>query len=306
MPGVRGENILSVSRGDDNFSSNASLQINYNWEIFIHGTLMAKDINNQKGLRDIFQAIRTISLPLFLAQSDIRQRYRRSTLGPFWITISTGVMIACLGGIFGTIFRSPLYEFLPFLSAGLIIWGFISSTLTDASYVFSASEAIIKQLPLPLFTHVIRMVARNFNIFLHNLIIFPIVLLCVQRPLTVQSLLFFPGLVVLLLNLLWASLAIGIVCARFRDLTQILISVLQIFFYLTPIIWMPSALPARTNLMLLDPNPFFHFMEILRAPLLGYAPTTLNWIVTSSITIGGWVFSIWLFNRFRSRIAYWL
>ncbi|ANU67293.2 ABC transporter permease [Turicimonas muris] len=261
---------------------------------------------NREGKIDILAAIKNIYLPLYLAKSDIRQRYRRSTLGPFWITISTGVMIACLGSIFGTIFKTPLYDFLPFLSAGLILWGFISSTLTEATTVFSSSEPIIKQLPIPLFTHVIRMVARNFYIFLHNLIIFPIVLICVQRPLTWESLYLIPGLAILLLNLLWASLSIGIICSRYRDLTQIMTSILQIFFYVTPIIWMPSALPARASLMVLDPNPFYHFMQILRCPLLGESPTSLNWGITLLITIVGWVFAGILFDKYRSRIAYWL
>ena len=102
-----------------------------------------------KGTKDLASALQNMRLPLFLARSDIRQRYRRSTLGPFWITISTGVMIACLGFIFGKIFKSPISEFLPFLAAGLILWGFISQVITEATTVFVSSEAIIKQLPIP-------------------------------------------------------------------------------------------------------------------------------------------------------------
>ena len=73
-----------------------------------------KFIFQQKGVADIFDALKDLPLSLYLARSDIRQRYRRSTLGPFWITISTGVMIGCIGVIFGGLFKSPMYEFLPF------------------------------------------------------------------------------------------------------------------------------------------------------------------------------------------------
>lgn len=258
------------------------------------------------GLSDISEAYLHCYLPLYLAWADIRQRYRRSTLGPFWITISTGVMVACLGLIFGTLFKTPLSEFLPYLSAGLIIWGFLSSTLSEATNVFSSSEAIIKQLPIPLFTHVIRMVARNFYIFLHNLIIIPIVLLCVSRPLTLNVIYLLPGLVLLLVNLLWMSLVLGIICARYRDLAQIVMSILQIFFYVTPIIWMPSSLPERANLMLLEPNPFYHLLEVVRAPLMGVAPSAINWILTIALAIFGWISATFFFNKYRSRIAYWL
>lgn len=258
------------------------------------------------GLRDILSSVRGIYLPLYLAQADIKQRYRRSVLGPFWITISTGVMVACLGGIFGNLFKTPLFEILPFIASGLIIWGLISGCLTDATTVFCSSEAIIKQLPIPLFTHILRMVARNFYIFLHNLIIIPIVLLFVQRPVGFNFLYFFPGILVLILNLLWFSLVLAIVCARYRDLTQIVINVLQIFFYLTPIIWMPNALEGRSRSFVLDSNPLYHLMEIVRAPIMNSAPTLLNWIVSISILVVGWIASILIFNRYKRKIAYWL
>ena len=185
----------------------------------------------KKGTKDIISALKDIWLPIYLAHSDIRQRYRRSSLGPFWITISTGVMIACIGLIFGKLFKSPIQDFLPFLAAGLIIWGFISTTVTEATTVFISAESIIRQLPIPIFSHVIRMVARNFYIFLHNIVIFPLVLIIVQRPLNFNGLFFIPGIVVLTLNLLWISLLIGIICTRYRDLGQVVGSLLQLFGY---------------------------------------------------------------------------
>lgn len=259
-----------------------------------------------EGWEDIKKATLNIGLPLYLARADIRQRYRRSSLGPFWITISTGVMIACIGIIFGSLFKSPMSEFLPFLSAGLIIWGFISSTVTEATTVFAAAEPIIKQLPIPLTTHVYRMIFRNLYIFFHNILIFPIVLLCIHRPINWEIIWFIPGLFLVILNLTWISIVLGVVCSRFRDLTQIVASILQIFFYITPIIWMPNLLPARTSVMLLDPNPFYHLLAIVREPLMGSSPTALNFALSALFAILGWIFAIVFFNKYRSRIAYWL
>lgn len=259
-----------------------------------------------EGWIDIKEATANIGLPLYLAKADIRQRYRRSSLGPFWITISTGVMIACIGVIFGSLFKSPMSDFLPFLAAGLIIWSFISSTVTDATTVFVSAEAIIKQLPLPLPTHIYRMIFRNLYIFFHNIIIIPIVLVCVQRPVNLNILWFIPGLLLVTLNLVWISIILGIVCTRFRDLTQIVISVLQIFFYVTPIIWMPSLLPARTGIMVLDPNPFYHLLALVRDPLLGVSPSSLNWLISIILCIAGWFLAIIFFNHLKPRVAYWL
>ena len=259
-----------------------------------------------EGWEDIKRATLNIGLPLYLARADIRQRYRRSTLGPFWITISTGVMIACIGIIFGSLFKSPMSDFLPFLAAGLIIWGLISSTITEATSVFVAAEPIIKQLPLPLTTHIYRMIFRNLYIFFHNIIILPIVLLCVQRGINFNVFLFIPGLIVVTLNLIWIAILLSVVCSRFRDLTQIVASVLQIFFYVTPIIWLPALLPARASVMILEPNPFYHLLAIVREPLLGNSPTFSNWIVSASLCLFGWLVSIKFFDKYRSRIAYWL
>lgn len=259
-----------------------------------------------KGTKDLASALLNMRLPLFLARSDIRQRYRRSTLGPFWITISTGVMIACLGFIFGKIFKSPISEFLPFLAVGLILWGFISQVITEATTVFVSSEAIIKQLPIPYFSHVLRMVARNFYIFLHNIVIFPLVCLIFKITPNLNLMFIFPGLLILVFNLLWISLLLGIICTRYRDLTQVVGSFLQIVFYVTPIIWLPSLLPAKAGIMFLDPNPFYHLLQIVREPLLNHAPSILNWVVSISLGIVGWLLTIIIFNRYRTRIAYWL
>lgn len=245
-------------------------------------------------------------LPVFLAYSDIRQRYRRSSLGPFWITISMGVTIACIGIIFGNLFKSPMREFLPFLSAGLILWSFISSILTEATTVFPNAEGIIRQLPIPLFTHIYRMIMRNIYILGHNILVLPVVYLCVGKTVNFECLLFIPGFFILLVNLAWMSLVLSILCARFRDLTQIVGSLLQIFFYITPIIWMPSLLPARASLMILEPNPFFHLLNIVRNPLLSQPTTISNWVISCLIGVLGTGASIIFFNIYRRRIAYWI
>lgn len=258
------------------------------------------------GLKDIIMSFKDSRLPIFLAYSDIRQRYRRSSLGPFWITISMGVTIACIGIIFGNIFKAPMQEFLPFLSAGLILWSFISSVLTDATTVFPNAEGIIRQLPIPLFTHIYRMIMRNIYILGHNILALPVVYLCVGKSVSLECLLFIPGFFILLINLAWMSLVLSILCARFRDLTQIMASLLQIFFYVTPIIWMPSLLPARASLMVLDPNPFFHLLSIVRGPLLSQPTTVSNWIVSCLTGLLGTVVSVIFFNVYRRRIAYWI
>jgi ABC-type polysaccharide/polyol phosphate export permease len=255
---------------------------------------------------DITCSIKKYYLVGMLGWQDVRQRYRRSTLGPFWLTISMGVMIGTIGIVFGQIFNSPMQEFLPFLALGMILWSFISSIITEGCTGFVAAEGIIKQLPIPIFVHILRMVWRNLLIFAHNIIIFPIVLLVVGKQLNLSALIAIPGFLLVLINLIWIALILAVICARYRDLPQIVGSILQVVFYLTPIMWMPNLLPQQARIYLLDLNPVYHLIEIVRSPLLGQLPTETNWAVSLVMALVGWGMAIVVYGRYKRRIAYWL
>jgi ABC-type polysaccharide/polyol phosphate export permease len=257
-------------------------------------------------LLDILAATKRISLVGVLGWQDVRARYRRSALGPFWITLSMGIIIGTIGIVFGQIFKSPMHEFLPFLTIGLILWGFINAVITEGATGFISADHIIKQLPIPMFVHIMRMIWRNLLILLHNLVIFPIVLLVFGKSLGWVALLSIPGLALGILNLSWMALLLAIVCARYRDLPQMVTNVLQVLFYLTPVMWMPKLLPPDAALYLLDFNPVYHLIEITRAPLLGVAPSATNWVIAGALAVVGWIVALFVFGRYRRRIAYWL
>lgn len=255
---------------------------------------------------DIAAAARRLPLVGVLGWQDVRQRYRRSALGPLWLTISMGVMIATIGIVFGSLFHSPMTEFLPSLASGIILWGFISTVINEGCLSFISSDAIIKQLPIPLFVHVLRMTWRNVIILGHNLVILPIVFLAVGKAVSPVIFASIAGFALLVVNMLWVALILGAACARFRDLSQIVGSVLQVAFYLTPIMWLPRSLPANVSVYLLDFNPAYHLLEIVRAPLLGQWPTAMNWGVSAGLAVVGWTLALFIYGRYKRRIAYWL
>lgn len=264
-------------------------------------------MNIQKmSLSDIALALKNFSLAGLLGFHDVKQRYIRSKLGPFWLTISMGVMIGTIGVVFGNIFNSPIETFLPFLTLGIIAWTFISTTISEGCHSFISTEHLIKQLPIPLFTHILRNWWRNLIILAHNLLIVPIVYLILDNGVSWSFLLVIPGILILSINLLWMSLFLAIICTRFRDLAQIVNSILQVFFYLTPIIWMPSLINNERLGFLLQLNPFYHFVVLIREPLLGGSEVFLSWLVTILIALCGWLITLILFTKFRHRIAYWL
>ena len=208
---------------------------------------MYRVAEDSSGLADIVAAIKSYRLVALLSWQDMRQRYRRSTLGPFWLTVSTAIMIGSIALVFGQIFSSGMADFLPSLTIGLILWTFISSSITEGCAGFISAERIIKQLPIPLFVHVQRVVFRNMLILAHNAIIIVLVLAFLRVSLSWTTLLSLPGFLLLSINLLWIALFMAIVCTRYRDLPQIVVNFLQVAFFLTPIIWTAAILPARSQ-----------------------------------------------------------
>ena len=197
-------------------------------------------------------------------------------------------------------------DYLPHLAAGIIFWAFITGVITDGCLGFITAEAMIKQLPIPLFVHIVRIVWRNVLILLHNLIILPVVMLVLGVPITLNIFLAVPGIVLVLINLSWMALLLGVICTRFRDMPNIIASILQVVFYLTPIIWMPNLLPERAWTMLLDLNLFYHLLEIIRLPFLGQLPNNISWLFTVGMAVVGWTITLKVFGRYQHRIAYWI
>ena len=259
-------------------------------------------------LADIVEGARASYLWGMLGWQDIRRRYRRSVLGPFWLTISMGVLVATLGTLYGALLKVDSAVYVPHLALGFIVWALISGLITDGCTALISAESIIKQTNLPLSVHVYRIVWRNFLILCHNAAIFVVVAAIFVISPGWSGLLALPGLALLVLNGIWAGLVLGVVSARFRDVPPILDSVVRILFFVTPIIWMPELMPGRALMLavVLDFNPLFHFVEIVRAPLLGRAPELVSWLAVAGVTLAGWLLAFALLRRYRRRIAYWV
>ena len=257
-------------------------------------------------LIDLMGAINKIHLPLMLGWQDIKQRYRRSKLGPFWLTISMGVMITMIGIIFGQALKVPMHEYLPFVASGIIFWNFISTGINEGSSSFIRSAGMIRQLALPLSIYPMRVLWRNIVVLTHNLIILPLVLIVVGRTININLLWIIPGFLLLVVNIFWLSVFLGVCCTRFRDLPPIVASLVQVFFYLTPILWMPGAVNARVSAWIVNTNPAFHLLELVRAPILGFCPSVLNWTVALSLAVIGTSITLIFFGTYKKRIAYWI
>lgn len=255
-------------------------------------------------LKDFKDGVFSIHLWPMLGWQEIRQRYRRSMLGPFWLTISTGVMIGGMGPLYGKLFGHDIASYFPYLAVSLIVWLLIANLINDCSNAFIAAEGYIKQIKLPLTVHILRVVWKNLIIFAHNLVIVALVLVFFRPPLGWHLLEVPLGVLMISVNGLWLGLLLGLLCARFRDIPQIITSVVQVGFFLTPVMWKVETLGRHQ--WVAQVNPLFHFLEIVRAPLLGNSASFLSWAAVFSITAAGYVITLLVFSRFRARIAYWV
>jgi ABC-2 type transport system permease protein/lipopolysaccharide transport system permease protein len=256
-------------------------------------------------ISDLLDGLRRSWLWTTLAQQDIKLRYRGSVLGPFWQTLTTVVMIAGMGIIYSKLFHTELKDYLPMLTVGLIFWMFIASIVTEACGTFTAVQGIIQQVKLPFSLHVYRLVYRNLLTLGHNFVIIPIVLFIFPHPIQPWRLLeLLPGLALILVNGIWLSILLGMVSARFRDVPPIVASIIQVVFFMTPVMWPVEALGA--NAWWAQLNPLFAMLDVMRSPLLGMTNARHSWTILIVVTLAGCVGTFAFFVRFRHRLAFWV
>ncbi|GJH35691.1 ABC transporter permease [Paraburkholderia azotifigens] len=255
-------------------------------------------------LYDLKQSIASWRLWTLLGWLEVRQRYARSRVGPFWLTISTGVMIGSIGVVYGTLFGMKMSDYLPYLSVSLVLWTTFSATVLEGSTAYISSGHYIRQAATPKLIFMLQVVWRNLVILAHNFLIVVLLLLVFGVKNWETLPIFIPALLLYMANAMWIAMVAGLLSARFRDLPQIVAALLQVAFYITPIIYRPSALTRYS--FIVELNPLAHLIELVRAPLIGELPSATTWGVTVGLAVFGWLFALALTGRYLKRIPYWV
>lgn len=254
---------------------------------------------------DLLKALRHPGLWMAIGWLDVKQRYRRSVLGPFWITLSVAAFVLGLGLVYGSLFGQPLAEYLPYVGIGLIGWMLIAALINEGCMAFTSAEGAIKQVAIPLSVHVFRTVWRNLIISAHHGIVILLLIIVFGVPIGMSTLLVIPALVNLAIFGAALSFGFGILSARFRDIPLMITNLVTLVFFVTPIIWRADDLPP-TRALVAYLNPLHYILSTFRDPLLGTTPPLLYWVFALSCTLLAILGAFFLFARFRARIAYWL
>jgi homopolymeric O-antigen transport system permease protein len=279
-----------------------------------------------RAFADIHRGLANRQLWAHLGWQDIKQRYRRSVLGPLWITIGMAVTALGTGLLYGFLFTANISTFLPYVTVGFIVWSFLSGCLLEGLQTFISNEGLIKHLPAPLSVYVLRTIWRQTLLLLHNMIVYVIVVLIfignLAHPYSMAAdgggttqpgigwsiLLAVPGFLLIAINGGWVATLLGIISTRYRDIPQVINAIIQLLFYGTPIVWSIDTLGKHRGLgqLVLDWNPLYHLLQVMRGPLLGQTVEPLSWIVTIGMAIVGWTLALLFMKNYRARISYWV
>jgi ABC-type polysaccharide/polyol phosphate export permease len=264
----------------------------------------ANDWYDHDGRTDIWVAMRNVHVWAALGWHDIRQRYRRSVIGPFWFTLSTFIMIGVLGFLYSELLNQDIVTYLPYLGIGMVLWQYLSTSIIEGANGFIGAGYLIKQIRMPVTTHICRIVWRNFCILLHSLPVVVLFSLALGNRPGMSFVMVVPGMFLLLLCGVWMGVAFGILCLRFRDALPIITNILQVAFFFTPIMWTPSLLKDRA--WIAHYNPLYHLIEIVRAPMTGAPIEAASWLWAIGLTIAGFALAQAMMKITRHKLSYWL
>ena len=234
-------------------------------------------------------------------------KYRQTVLGPLWVLVGPSLFIATLGALYAEIGATDAEEFVPHLTIGLITWTLINGFIIGSATVFQRARAQIFNGLQSLDEIVIIDIFRTMLIFAHQLPIILIVFWIFDIRLGWGVLECLLGLLLLVANGYWACFVFGVLGARFRDLGELFNAIMRISFLATPIIWVPTK-DMETGIIgsFLVYNPFYHFVDVIRAPLLGQSASLLSWSILLVLTLSGFLTASLLKKYYSHRLVFWL
>lgn len=241
---------------------------------------------------------------LYLANTDIAARYRRSVIGPFWITLTNAFMLTCIGFTFSRLWNTNATEFMPFFGVSYLVWNMLSTLIGEATDSYTEAAPFIQNYQSHKLLWVLRIVCRNLIILAHMVPIYIVLALLFPLFNFMNFLYFFLALPLFIIHCIWMSSIIATLSTRFRDVKRLITLVIFVIFLVTPILWKPETL--KTHTWLYEINPMYYIIELFRNPLLGIASSPLVWGVNIALAGIGSALAFALHRYTVRRLFYWL
>ena len=262
-------------------------------------------------MRSLFQDLAaSFRNPEFWALSswlDIVVRYRQSRLGMLWLVAPSIVYIWGVGGFFAAMQHIRIPLFVAYVAVGYTVFRVINSVITESTSAFAAAAPFILDGHVRLTDFVLRVIAKALFYFCVSLPVVAIALAIspdMQWSGLLMSLVSFP---LVMANVLWIGVVFALVGARFPDLSQFINNIFMFAFLLTPIIWHADSMPADSlRGAIMRFNPFFHMIEVVRAPILGQAVAPSSLYYLAVMTLVGWAMAIVAYRRYARFVPIWI
>lgn len=262
-----------------------------------HGTLT-------EAFDGILEGARRYPIWLELVRRDVKSRTKGASLGSLWLVIAQAVAIGGMGFVYAELFKLSITDYLPYLATGLITWGLIIQLINESIDIFTYARGFLTQVRLPLSLFVFRHVGRNLALFAYKAtIIVAVLALCGVAPglAAWQSLL---GLAAILVCGFFFGYMFGMIAVRYRDVGQLLTSLTVFLFFVTPVFWKADRLGPYQ--WVADYNPLYHFLTLVRAPLLGEPVTGWTYFMISFTIVIVLVLWAAVYRALSKDVIYWL
>lgn len=265
----------------------------------------AEQIWIKEAVTDLYCGLKQWRIWTALAWVGLKVRYSRSILGLLWVPLSFAIFLGVKLLIFGSLFgREGSAYYALYLTCGFFVWQLASNSVSVAANTFTASQGFIKNDALPISIYVFKDVSRELlNMALTAMVVVAVFL--IYRPIvTSTAVLCIAAILMIIANMIWLKLLVGVIATRYRDVGHLIQTIMRVMFFLTPIFWMPDQV--GDAMVLLWWNPFFHVLEIFRAPLIDNQVSFESWGFLGVVTLVGWTSALFVYGRYRWRIAFWL
>ncbi len=255
------------------------------------------------GIADIAQSFRRTKLWVVPGWYDFVLQYRRTLIGPFWETLAMAAWVGGVGVVFGGLLGREDGNYFAYVSVGIILWFYMSSIVATSADLFISRELLILSINNPQYTYVLRhLVASLARLLLHALVL--VAALVPVAPADSNPLMAVLGFAAVLLASLWVAALIGLLGTRFHDLKYALALAMRFLFFTTPVFWRADDLGNRS--LLAHANPFTHFLDVVRAPLIGEPIWDAAWTVVLVTNAVGLTVTLVLYGQYHRRLAFWM
>ena len=257
-------------------------------------------------MRDVVRSAALWHIWTRLGMQDVRLKFRRSSIGPAWIFVNLAVMVLAIGFIYANLLGQDPREFIPYLTIGMILWSYLTNSIVDGGNAFVHAEGYIKQISLPIYVYIFRSFISISLTTLITMGAFAIVAVVYRLPLGPGTLLALPGLLMVMATSLLLITIFAHLNARFRDVAHMAAVAMQVLFYVTPVIFPASLLQHRRDLALvIDLNPLYHLLEVVRQPLLHATPAAWHsYAAVGGVLVVLFAVSAAVIGAFQRRIVF--